>query len=195
MGETHVPIASQPLHDKRNIYAELKAGKEQARRDLEQEPTENVEEYYDRLLDPDAVLPKIEIISRQDTPINIHCEVLNDKQIPIGVVELDLGKSKNKKWAQIDIYLDDSSRKRGYGRAVYKEIIKMVSQQGLSLHSRDYLSRGSKPIWDWLVEKGVAEKLTDSSEDEDKEWYNYSKDQYQVLPLPQSVNPEVEPNE
>lgn len=49
----------------------------------------------------------------------------------------------------------NAERGKGYGKAAYKELIKLFSERGLRLKSAN-INGFSGPIWQWLVKKGVA---------------------------------------
>jgi hypothetical protein len=190
---------AQDQSNPQNVYAGLKAGKERAKQDIQNSPTESIEEYYNRMLDPDDKLPKIkleEIPQREDIrKPSLNFIVKNSDGTKIGSINVNVGSWKMK-IGMLDINLDETTRHQGYGRAAYKAVLEILSQMDYTLKSNKKLSRGSKPVWDWLVEKGVARQVNRHEVNELAEWHGYSEDNiYQTIPLPQSVKVEEESNE
>jgi hypothetical protein len=77
----------------------------------------------------------------------------------------------------IAIYKGHLERK--YGRAAYVEILSFLGD--VPLRSGWELSRGSKPAWDWLVARGVAELLDPGFTDERRANAAYSSAEYRTL--------------
>jgi GNAT superfamily N-acetyltransferase len=80
-----------------------------------------------------------------------------------------------------DIKLADAYVGKGFGRATYLELIANLSSKGLKLISGSEVSRQAVPVWEWLVEKGIARKVSEGHRDETKQNISYSTEKYEVL--------------
>jgi hypothetical protein len=77
--------------------------------------------------------------------------------------------------------VDEAHRGKGYGRSTYVEIIKRLVADKIRLQTGVMLSRGSKPVWDWLVEKGAARQISEGETNEETGNAGYSSAEYEII--------------
>lgn len=128
-------------------------------------------EYYERLLNPDKILPKVKFSGSggdgwrlaqltDSHPINFALFALSspgDKKM-IGEGSLDISEINGKKKAMINMIriTENDFLNKWFGRAAYLEILKYLGDTQLQSGK---LTPKTRKVWEWLVEKGVALKI------------------------------------
>lgn len=142
-------------------------------------------QYYDNLLNPDKSLPGVVLKKIEPTGKGTFVSTIFMVKTlggdHIGSFTLNtLSSPKEKPSAHLNtITIHEDFRGRGYGKSTYLEILKYLGD--IKLKSGSALSRGSLPIWEWLVEKGVARKVTEGAIYENTENNNYSSAEFEVI--------------
>lgn len=145
-------------------------------------------EHYGKLLDPDRALPIVSIEEKyrvSETGIT-HFGVSDKKGVPIGEFELFIrGLPDDKErtaWINgIQIIPALRRRQLKYGRAIYAGIVQMLVERNIRLFVATKLSRGSKPIWDWMTDAGAARMTDPGVTDETVENEQYSTAKYEIV--------------
>lgn len=142
---------------------------------------------YEAILDPDHTLPGVrleEIPNAAKGTLRNQSYTITDKDgNTLGELALTISYSKKREASAYinKIVLQEDQRGKGYARAVYLQILESLAAQGVRLQSGWQLSRGSVPIWEWLVESGIARKVSEGEINEDTENAAYSSAEYEII--------------
>jgi len=146
-------------------------------------------ERYQELIDPSHTLPHVKILEHppESTPSEVmfcyRFNIFNEFENEIGSGEVYVSRpDKAESTAFLGgIRIDEMLRGGNYGRSAYLELVKRLATEKIRLQSGGELSRGSKAIWDWLVEKGAAQKLSEGETDEETDNASYSTADYEII--------------
>jgi hypothetical protein len=153
---------------------------------MEKPPLRTPEE-YENLLDPEHTLPKIQIEElpnkMRGSLIPTEFKIRDEQGNEIGELTLLTSRPKNKEaTASIaGIRVDVTHLGKGFGRSTYVQLVKRLVAEQVRLQTGVQLSRGSKPIWDWMVERGVARQTSEGQINEETENAAYSSAEYEII--------------
>lgn len=143
-------------------------------------------EWFQTRLDPNSTLPKV-VIDAQSTnakgtfvPRNFIIKDSNGSSIGNFILNISTPPNAEATAYLNAIKLDENMKGRGFGRGTYLAILNYLGQT-VKLTSGFQLSREAKPIWDWLVEKGVARKTKEGKIDETRPNAGYTTDEYEII--------------
>src|SRR3989344_4059752 len=124
-------------------------------------------DHYEQHLNPDKTLPEVKLYQGKKSLMSSkvqtthHYEVLNKNNLSIGGFLLSVPNAPHPESAafirQMSIRVGPHEfAQQGFGKATYLAILKRLSDT--KLHSGE-INEGSKKIWQWLVQKGVAKQI------------------------------------
>ncbi len=134
-------------------------------------------------------LPKvsIEIVPQKNEPkgtFKSESMVIKDgKGEVIGNITLNISRPpKGEAFAYLNtVNINEELRGRGYGKAVYLELIKFLAAVKLKTSENFGLSRGAYKIWEWLSLNGLAIKIAEGEVNEATDNDQYSTAEYETI--------------
>lgn len=140
---------------------------------------------YSRLLNPENTLPVVSIREDSIDPIEeevFHLFSILDKGgLKIGMINLVINEGVDRH-AEIDlIELLEEFRGQGYGRSSYISLLEYLDKNKIPFRSGNNLSKEAKGVWDWMVDKGVAQQTVKGSTNSFTEERGISYDEYEII--------------
>ncbi len=142
-------------------------------------------EWLEKQLNPGGSLPKVKL---EEVPLPDGCqsnflinyEIKDESGQPVGSVKLATpSPTASERGEKAHIQNIQAIQGQGFGKATYLELLKTLPME-TGLKSSDQLSRGSHPMWRWLVEAGVAQQVSPGVVDETARNGGYSSTRYET---------------